>query len=60
MFDPLDSESFKLTLLSSWEKKDSWQEMGKVSEAIIATYTPSSVAKNIISLSKKITYNRAK
>ncbi|WP_084011828.1 glycosyltransferase family 4 protein [Cyclobacterium amurskyense] len=60
VFDPLDSESFKLTLLSSWEKKDSWQEMGKVSEAIIATYTPSSVAKNIISLSKKITYNRAK
>tara|TARA_R110001592_G_scaffold363394_1_gene687421 strand:- start:65243 stop:66283 length:1041 start_codon:yes stop_codon:yes gene_type:complete len=59
VFDPLDRESFRLGLLSSWEKKDSWNKMGKASEAIIAAYTPSSVANNILSLSKKLTSNRA-
>lgn len=58
VFDPLDSESFKLNLLSSWGIKDSWQEMGKASEAIIAAYTPSSVANNILSLCEKYTNSR--
>jgi glycosyltransferase involved in cell wall biosynthesis len=53
LFDPLDHNSVKNTLLESYKSRSDFQKMGEKSSELILEYTPEKIAKKIFETAKK-------